>query len=174
MKIAMGRAMRRGSRVNAGAEGLFGRHLDLSPLRGRRRGVVRCIFQPRDRTPSLSVDLDAGVFHCFSCGVKGGVRRFAALVGEERVSVGPTRRRSALDEARHVALEAERAAQRRRDRFRPLMEASADFRSMMLAVDAARGVATAAGPDSELVWELLEIAASLERFAHADLEAAAT
>jgi hypothetical protein len=156
----------------SGAE-LFERHLDLRPLRGRRRGVVHCIFQPRDRTPSLSVDLDARVFHCFGCGVKGGARRFAELVGEERpASVGPKRWRSTLDEARHAVLADERAAQRRRDRFRPLMDASADFCSVMLNVDAARRVATAAGPDSELVWELLEITATLERIAHAELEAA--
>jgi hypothetical protein len=44
----------------------------------------------------------------------------------------------------------------------------------MLNVDAARRVATAAGPDSELVWELLEITATLERMAHAELEAVTT
>jgi len=53
------------------------------------------------------------------------------------------------------------------------MDASDDFRMVMREVDAARRVATAAGPESELVWELLEIAATLERVAYADLEAPA-
>jgi hypothetical protein len=155
------------------AVALFERYLDLA-LRGRRRGLVRCIFH-RDARASLSLDVDRKLFHCFGCGVKGGVRRFAELVGEARpASVGPKRWRSAFDEARRRMLEHERDAQRRRDRFRPLMDASAHFRVVMLDVDAARRVATAAGPDSELVWELLEIAATLERGAHADLDGAAT
>ena len=65
----------------AQAPDLFARHLDLEPLRGRRRGSVRCIFH-EERTPSLSVDLDRGVFYCFGCGEQGGIRRFAELVGE--------------------------------------------------------------------------------------------
>ena len=60
---------------------LFARYLDLSPLKGRRQGLVRCIWH-QERTGSLSVDLDKGLFHCFGCGVGGGVRRFADLVGE--------------------------------------------------------------------------------------------
>src|SRR5262245_5570956 len=60
---------------------LFARHLDLAPLRSRRRGLVRCPFH-RDRTPSLSVDLDAAIFNCFGCGAHGGWKRFAELVGE--------------------------------------------------------------------------------------------
>jgi len=42
---------------------------------------IHCIFHD-DRSASLSVDLDAGVFHCFGCGQQGGIKRFAALVGE--------------------------------------------------------------------------------------------
>lgn len=64
------------------AHALFAAHLDLSPLRQRSHGLVRCIFHPNEgKTPSLSVDLDEGLFHCFSCGIGGGVRRFARLVG---------------------------------------------------------------------------------------------
>jgi hypothetical protein len=66
---------------------IFARHLDLTLLRGRRRGRVRCIFH-QDRTASLSVDLDAGLFHCFGCGAQGGVLAFAVLVGE-RVPPAP-------------------------------------------------------------------------------------
>jgi len=159
-------ARRRADGVNA--PDLFGRHLDLTPLRGRRRGVVRCIFQPCDRTPSLSIDIERGVFNCFSCGVSGGVKKFAELVG-----AAPHRRArfvylSPLDEARRDALAAERHAAGSRAGHRPLMEASDGYRLTMLEVDHARAVASAAGPDAPLVWELLTLAA-IERQANADL-----
>ncbi|MBI3798215.1 MAG: hypothetical protein HY268_14775, partial [Deltaproteobacteria bacterium] len=35
-----------------------------------------------DKHPSFSANLSKGVFHCFSCGAGGGVKRFAELVGE--------------------------------------------------------------------------------------------
>jgi DNA primase len=38
---------------------------------GRQRAVGRCPFHP-DRNPSLSLCLDRGLFHCFSCGASGG------------------------------------------------------------------------------------------------------
>jgi hypothetical protein len=53
------------------AEELLSRYLDLSPLRNRRCGLVRCIFHRPDRHPSLSIDLDRGIFHCFACRVGG-------------------------------------------------------------------------------------------------------
>jgi len=65
------------------ASGLFERHLDLAPLKGRRHGLVRCIFHGPDSTPSFSVHLDRGLFHCFACGVGGGRARVAELVGVE-------------------------------------------------------------------------------------------
>lgn len=58
---------------------IFARHLDLTPLNGRRRGKVRCCFH-QERTASLSIDLDAAVFHCFGCGEQGGVRDFTELL----------------------------------------------------------------------------------------------
>ena len=157
------------------ADVLFARHLDLARLRGRRRGYVRCIFHD-DRTPSLSIDLDRGLFHCFGCGVGGGLRRFAELVGAERPSVvgsGPTVARDALQSARRAVLDRERAAQRRRDRYRPQLQAADDFRQVMQAVDQGRALATAAG-ESEPVWGLLALVAIMETAAHADLEDAAT
>jgi hypothetical protein len=60
---------------------VFARHLDLAPLRGRTKGKVRCLFH-EEKTASLSLDLDRGLFHCFGCGVQGGVVAFARLVGE--------------------------------------------------------------------------------------------
>ena len=58
------------------------RHVDVGPLRGRRRGLTHCLFHGTDRRPSLSVDLDRGLFYCFACGERGGLKRFAELVGE--------------------------------------------------------------------------------------------
>src|SRR5881396_495732 len=69
------------SNYAARARDLFARYLDLAPLGSRTRGVVLCVFH-RERTASLSIDLDAGLFNCFGCGAQGGVRDFAALVGE--------------------------------------------------------------------------------------------
>jgi hypothetical protein len=61
---------------------LFAKHLDLSGLRASRGRVV-CIFCPdKSKPPALSLDLDRGLFHCFRCGVGGGVLAFARLVGE--------------------------------------------------------------------------------------------
>ena len=45
------------------------------------KGLVRCIFH-QEKTASLSIDLRREVFHCFGCGVGGGNRKFAELVGE--------------------------------------------------------------------------------------------
>ncbi|NOT55857.1 MAG: hypothetical protein HOP18_14760 [Deltaproteobacteria bacterium] len=50
-------------------------------LRGSR-GRVKCPFHDGKTDTSLSIDSDKGVFYCFGCGVKGGVRAFAELVGE--------------------------------------------------------------------------------------------
>lgn len=48
----------------------------------RPRGTVLCLFH-QEKTPSLSIDTERGLFHCFGCGVGGGVKDFARLVGEE-------------------------------------------------------------------------------------------
>jgi DNA primase len=41
--------------------------------------VGRCPFHA-DKTPSLSVNEDRGVFHCFGCGASGDVIRFIELI----------------------------------------------------------------------------------------------
>ena len=72
------------------------------------RGIVHCIFHP-DKTPSLSIDAERGLFYCFGCGVSGGVHKFAELLGEKR-----THHRSESPAAR-----ADRAARHRvREDFR--------------------------------------------------------
>ena len=143
---------------------LFAHHLDLSPLRGRRRGLVRC---PRhdDRTPSLSVDLDRGIFHCFGCGVGGGLRRFAELVGDadtmQRPRPAPPRRWSPLEEARERVLAEARRQQARLEPYRDLFTLSNFVRRHLQLAYRTRRVATAVGP-SERVWDLLARAAQVE------------
>lgn len=76
------------------------------------RGRVRCIFHA-EHTPSLSIDVERGLFHCFGCGRGGGVKDFALAVGEHwgtaryshreqtRVAV-QARRRDAEEQARAI------------------------------------------------------------------------
>lgn len=45
------------------------------------RGTGLCPFH-NDKNPSLSIDFERGIFHCFGCGQSGGVKKFAELVGE--------------------------------------------------------------------------------------------
>lgn len=59
-------------------------------------GRVRCIFHA-EKTPSLSVDLARGLFHCFGCGVEGGWSRFLEMVGE-RPEARPVEREPTLVE----------------------------------------------------------------------------
>jgi hypothetical protein len=155
---------------------LFARHLDLTPLRGRRRGVVRCIFH-QDSTPSLSVDLTRQVFNCFGCGARGGFKRFAELVGERTPWPARGAYLSPMDEARRDVLAAERSAAARRAPHRPAWRAASEYRETMCQVAAARAIATAAGRESTRcrqgddsdVWDLLKLAARAEIDAEAAL-----
>jgi CHC2 zinc finger len=149
---------------------VFVRHLDLTPLRGRRRRVVHCIFH-QDSTPSLSVDLDRQVFNCFGCGARGGFKRFAELVGERTPIFAPARNvyLSPMNEARRDALAAERSAEARRAAHRPVWRAAGEYREVMGLMCATRALATAAGPDAPGVWDALELAARAEIDAEAAL-----
>jgi hypothetical protein len=61
----------------------FTHHLDLSPLKGRRRGLIFCPFHSHHHdTPSLSVNLDKQLFHCFTCKAEGGAERLLQLLLE--------------------------------------------------------------------------------------------
>src|SRR5262245_29928959 len=63
---------------------LLGQYVDLSSLNGSQQGNVRCPFHP-DRNPSLSVDFAKCKFHCFGCGVGGGLEQFRALVAKRKL-----------------------------------------------------------------------------------------
>jgi 5S rRNA maturation endonuclease (ribonuclease M5) len=61
--------------------GLFKKYIpDLDVT--KRQQLVRCIFHP-DNRPSLSINIEEGLFHCFGCGKKGGIKDFCDLVGED-------------------------------------------------------------------------------------------
>jgi CHC2 zinc finger len=145
------------------ARALFGRHLDLSPLRGRRRGVVACIFH-KDRTPSLSVDLDRALFNCFSCGAQGGLRRFRELVGEEWRPVNPNHvSESEAARARRIVLVDERRRRARLAEWSHLLRAMAWLRTQERAIAAVRATAT----DDDDGWAALHDAAVLEAYVEA-------
>lgn len=145
-------------------ESLFGRHLDLAPLRSRRRGLVRCVFHSPDRRGSLSVDLDRGLFNCFACGASGGLLRFAELVGE-RATGSPARltHESPLQEARRRILRLARAQDARRAEWLPLWHCSDYVRLCARLVREARHWGTQLGLDDPRTWSLLERAAAVER-----------
>lgn len=145
------------------------RHLDLAPLRGRRRGVTHCPFHGPDRHPSLSVDLDAGVFNCFSCGERGGLKRFAELVGE-RPSAPPRFTTPANDreQAWGAVLQLARAQDARRETWFPWWLANDMVRIRLNAVRRAHDWARVLGPDHPRTWPLLARAARVETEAAAD------
>lgn len=53
--------------------------LGCDPGRMPRRGMVSCPLHD-DKSPSCSIDLDKGVWHCFSCGEGGDVYTLAQVV----------------------------------------------------------------------------------------------
>jgi hypothetical protein len=157
---------------------IFERHLDLRPLRGRRRGLVRCVFHRPDRRGSLSVDLDRGLFNCFTCGQQGGVKRFSALVGEGNSPAGGRilrpPRLSEHARAWRAVMGHEHAAEARRREAAPLWAVSKFIRRCDKVARTARGAATRLGPEDARAWRLLELAAQVEReglTAEADLDA---
>jgi CHC2 zinc finger len=144
---------------------IFERHLDLAPLRGRRRGLVVCPFH-RDGTPSLSVDLDAAIFHCFGCGEQGGRNRFAELIGESHAG-GHSRPRpteSLLQQARGAVLQ----IARRQAGARPEVQLAYAFadrvRMSLRAVRSLRELATVTDGEEQR-WQVLASAARIERLA---------
>lgn len=140
---------------------IFERHLDLAPLRGRRRGLVRCIFHD-DSTPSLSMDLDLGVFYCFGCGAAGGLKRFAELVGERPPSPPSAHdRRLPFEEARARVLAGVRRGRERMATYRPLLTISTHIYQCLRAAEEARQLATILGP-GEASWDALGVAARVE------------
>src|SRR5262249_9655362 len=143
------------------------RHLNLAPLGGQARGLVACIFH-EDRSPSLSVDLELGVFHCFGCGAQGGLQRFAELTGERTRDSKPPARRgharsSLLATARRRAAQQVQRDVARAAEWAPWNDCADFIRSSRRVVDEARAVATTLGPDHPRVCRLLELAAEWER-----------
>jgi hypothetical protein len=144
---------------------LFAKHLDLGPLRGRSRGVVRCPFHGDDRRPSLSVDLDRGLFNCFACGAQGGLAAFAERVGEEtpRARSGPQSHETEWQRAWRQICRRNVAEAARRAEWAPVWSCADLVRGSARAGARARRLATALGPEDPRTWPLLERAAQVER-----------
>jgi len=125
---------------------------------------VRCIFHP-DRTPSLSIDKTRGLFYCFGCGVGGGARRFAELVGElSPGSHGPCTSNSDWEEAWQRAVRQAQAEGARALEWRPYAALGDFIRQSAQAASEARALATnVLGPDDPRTWPLLECAARIQR-----------
>ncbi len=73
----------------------------------REQVLVRCPFH-EDEHPSLSLHLREGLFHCFGCQVKGGLKEFCRLVNEPFQNVQPLLARTRTsaereEEVKHVA-----------------------------------------------------------------------
>jgi CHC2 zinc finger len=71
---------------------LLGQYTDVSSLTNGN-GNVRCPFPGHkngDRKPSLSINIDKQLFHCFGCGVKGrGLAPFRALAKQHGLHLRP-------------------------------------------------------------------------------------
>jgi CHC2-type zinc finger protein len=150
------------ARLDASAADVFERHLDLAPLRGRRRGLTRCPFHD-DHRASLSVDLDRGVFNCFACGARGGWRRFGELIGESPAPQRAHRAETEPERARRAVLARERGLAARRVEWLPWQLGNDQLRRCANLVREVRTVATCLGPERPGVWGLLERAARVER-----------
>jgi len=60
---------------------IYSKYLD-NLLPDKEQQLVRCIFHD-DTNPSLSVNLETGLFNCFACHESGNAERFLQLVGEK-------------------------------------------------------------------------------------------
>jgi hypothetical protein len=146
--------------IAPGLAALFDRYLDLTPLRGRPRGLVRCPFH-EDRRPSLSIDLTRGVFRCFGCGEQGGWTHFARLVGERGDAPRPRQTwESDLQRARRRVIEAERGRQVRMADWWPYLRAMARLRDLDRLVADVRATAR----DDAAGWDALADAATVATF----------
>jgi len=144
-----------------GAVSVFERHLDLAPLRSRRRGLVFCIFHDDRRRPSLSVDLERGLFNCFACGAQGGIRRFAELVGET-VAAPKCRPESPWQEAMRRAAQTARRQAERMAGWEDWNRCADFIRWSVRLVDQVRRDITTLGLDHPRTWPALERAARVE------------
>src|SRR5262245_54863501 len=111
------------------------RYVDKLRIRWPRASGL-CPFH-HEKTPSLSIDLEKCVFHCFGCGAEGGVKRFAALVGEPW---GSTRSESRTAKARHARCQVERQAreilgQRAKERDKTLCAEHREIYGEVLAAE---------------------------------------
>jgi hypothetical protein len=118
----------------------------------------------QDQTPSLSIDIDRGLFNCFACGAKGGARKFAELVGDGVTAPPPARPappETPLARMRREALELARHQPWLRPGVVDLYREADLLRAGYRLVAEARAIATASGI-SDAGFDVLSSAARLE------------
>lgn len=146
-------------------EAVLRRHgADFSRLRGGR-GLIRCVLPGHDdRVASLSLDLDAAIFHCFGCGRSGGLKTLLELLGERAATSGRRARpESDLQAARRSVMQRERAAAARRAEWAPFHLVNAHIGLCFRTAHEARALATQLGCQDPRTWPLLERGAQVER-----------
>jgi len=62
---------------------IYSKHIPEIGNKTEGQVLVKCIFHD-DEHPSLSINLDEGIFHCFGCNVSGNIDTFLELVGEKK------------------------------------------------------------------------------------------
>lgn len=139
---------------------LVHRHITgFTPRNGR--GVVLCIFH-KEKTPSLSIDLEKCVFYCFGCGVTGGVKRFAELVGEPWGSTRSESRTAKARRARFLAEQQARAILERRAEEQD-KQLSAELRTVQAEVDWCVYLLTLFHKRPDLAEEFSDLVAQTEK-----------
>lgn len=139
---------------------LLGRHVRELIIRGRRATGL-CPFH-QEKTPSLSIDLEKGVFHCFGCGVSGGVKRFAELLGEGWKSTHSDSRVAKARRARFQAEQQARAILERRTEERDRV-LCAEHRELYGEVLAAKDFLSLFHRRPDLAEEFSDLVANIER-----------
>src|SRR5262245_13752103 len=119
------------STLQARFSDLLQRHVHRLSIRWPRATGL-CPFH-QERTPSFSVHLEKGVWHCFGCDQSGGVKRFAELVGAPWAS---TRTESHAARAHRAALAAARDAYNRWQRAQ-LIVLTDEYRSLVTECEVA-------------------------------------
>jgi hypothetical protein len=158
--------------MNSSLYEILGRLARVRPAaRGWTAACPGPLHRHGDRRPSLSISRGSdgrALIHCFAgCEYTAILQalglgpEFAALGGRPRQLPGTFR--SELQTARRDALARAIAEDRRHAAWAPWQIANAFIRRCATAVDSARAVAGALGPDDARTWGLLELAARVER-----------
>ena len=151
------------------------------------RYAARCPFHD-ERTPSFSIDPQAGLYHCFGCGVGGDVIRFVQEIEALPfdAAVEWLADRYGVEVEREELSPQEERVRRRQGRIEALLEETADFYARYLAASpqaaAARAYLEERGIEADSVerfrlgfappdWDRVARAAAAKGYSTEELEA---